>query len=64
MKKTLLLVSTLCLALSFTACGGDKKPAAAPPTASEPAKADPAAPADPNAPKPEEKKAETKAGGW
>lgn len=67
MKNTLsiLFIGT---ALTFAACGKDKKPAAADPAAAAPA-AEPAKPADPAAPaapaagdqaKPEEKKA----GGW
>jgi len=68
MKKTLsfLLLGT---ALTFTACGKDKKPAASDPAtapAADPAKPDPNAAAAPAAPaagdpaKPDDKKA----GGW
>jgi hypothetical protein len=69
MKHTLTILF-LGTALTFTACGKDKKPATSDPAAAapaaEPAKADPNAAAAPAAPaagdpaKPEEKKA----GGW
>jgi hypothetical protein len=67
--KTTLSILFLGTALTFAACGKDKKPAAADPAAApaaaEPAKADPnaaapAAPAGGDPAKPEEKKA----GGW
>jgi hypothetical protein len=71
MKNVLSIVSTLFIgfALTLTACGKDKKPAAAEPTAAEPAAAEPAkaepAAAEPAAaepPKTEEKPAA--GGGW
>jgi hypothetical protein len=68
--KTTLSILFLGTALTFAACGKDKKPAASDPAAAapaaEPAKTDPNAAAAPAAPaggdqaKPEEKKA----GGW
>jgi ABC-type oligopeptide transport system substrate-binding subunit len=70
MKNMLSIVSPLLLglALTLTACGKDKKPAATEPaktepTATEPAKTDPAA----AAPKADDKKADEKpasGGGW
>jgi len=67
MKNILSIASTLLLgsALALTACGKDKKPAAADPAAAEPAKTDPAKPADPAAaqPKADDKKADNKGGG-
>jgi len=61
MKNILTIASTLLIgsALTLSACGKDKKPAAA-----EPAKTDPAKPADPAAaPKADDKKADSKGGG-
>ena len=71
MKNVLSIVSTLFIGftLTLTACGKDKKPAAAEPAAAEPAKTEPAktepAKTDPAAaaPKADDKKADDK-GGW
>ena len=67
MKNILTIATTLLLgsALTLTACGKDKKPAATDPAATDPAKTDPAKPADPAAaqPKPDDKKADNKGGG-
>jgi len=66
MKNVLSIVSTLFIGftLTLTACGKDKKPAAAEPAAAEPAKTE-AAKTDPAAvaPKADDKKADDK-GGW
>lgn len=66
MKNILSIASTLLIgsALTLTACGKDKKPAAAEPAATDPAKTDPAK-TDPAAaqPKADDKKADSKGGG-
>ena len=68
--KTTLSILFLGTALTFAACGKDKKPAAADPAAA-PAAAEPAKPADPAAAAPaapaggdQAKPEEKKAGGW
>lgn len=67
MKHTISILF-LGTALTFAACGKDKKPAtnepAAAAPAAEPAKADPNAAAAPAAPAGEAKPEEKKAGGW
>jgi hypothetical protein len=73
MKNVLSIVSTLFIgfALTLTACGKEKKPAAAEPAAAEAPKAEPAAAEPPKAepaaaepPKTEEKPAAAAGGGW
>jgi hypothetical protein len=68
--KTTLSILFLGTALTFAACGKDKKPAAADPAAAAPAAAEPAK-TDPNAAAPaapaggdQAKPEEKKAGGW
>jgi len=67
MKNILTIASTLLIgsALTLTACGKDKKPAAAEPAAAEPAKTDPAK-TDPAAaqPKADDKAKAGGGGGW
>ncbi len=66
MKNILTIASTLLIgsALTLTACGKDKKPAAAEPAATEPAKTDPAKTDPAAAPKADDKaKADSKGGG-
>ena len=67
MKNILTIASTLLIgsALTLTACGKDKKPAAAEPAAAEPAKTEPAK-TDPAAaqPKADDKAKAGGGGGW
>ena len=65
MKNVLSIASTLFIgfALTLTACGKDKKPAAAEPAKTEPVKADPAKP-DPAAAQPKAEDKKDDKGGW